>query len=186
MSPVPMSGDVRRVPDLSQHALQLVSTIVIILFALTVIFVRLRASRKPTNARKLIMPPLGMSTGFLMFVAPTVRIPFLFAIAAFLAGCLFSIPLILSSHMQRVGGDIYLKRSSAFVVVLLGLLTIRLALHPYIERFITIPQTGALFFILAFGMILPWRIVMFLRYRKFAAADKAGGTPAREPSGGGF
>ena len=149
--------------------MQIASTAVIIAFALSVIAVRLRAQKRPTSARKIAMPPLGMSTGFLMFLSPVMRIPYSYAIAAFLAGCLFSLPLIASSRMELVDGDIYLKRSSAFVIVLLALLVIRVALHSYIERYITIPQTGAVFFILAFGMLLPWRVAMYVRYRQFEA-----------------
>lgn len=173
-------------PGMSQDTLQLVSTFVIVIGAVTVMFVRLRAARRPTSARRIIMPPLGMVTGFLMFVFPFMRISWLYGVAAFLAGCLFSVPLIMSSHMQRVEGAIYLKRSPAFIIVLLALLVIRLSLHPYIERFVTIPQTGAIFFILAFGMLLPWRVAMYLRFRAFAAAAESGeaGDLPPEPSRG--
>lgn len=167
---------------MSQNTLQLVSTIIIVVGALAVIVIRLRAARRPTSTRKIVMPPLGMTTGFLMFAVPLMRIPLLYGIAAFLAGCLFSIPLILSSHMQRTEGDIYLKRSPAFIIVLLVLLVIRLSLHSYIERFVTIPQTGAIFFILAFGMLLPWRIAMFLRYRSFAVQVEGSADQQPEPS----
>ncbi|MGZ4164949.1 MAG: CcdC protein domain-containing protein [Tumebacillaceae bacterium] len=43
---------------------------------------------------------------------------------------------------------------------------IRVGLHSYVEEFISLPQTGAVFFILAFGMLLPWRIAMYVRYDK--------------------
>jgi membrane protein CcdC involved in cytochrome C biogenesis len=35
-----------------------------------------------------------------------------------------------------------------------------------VEEHISIPQTGGVFFILAFGMILPWRVTMYLQYRR--------------------
>jgi len=59
-----------------------------------------------------------------------------------------------------------LKRSLSFVVILLVLLSVRLLLHGYVEQYISIPQTAGLFFTLAFGMILPWRAGMYLRYRR--------------------
>ncbi len=154
-------------PALSNNTLQLLSTIVIVIFAFTVIFVRLHAAKKPTSSKKILIPPFGMMTGFFMFVFPFMRIPFSYAIIAFLFGCIFSLPLIISSKMERVDRHVYLRRSPAFIIVLLVLLILRLALHTYIESFVTIPQTGSIFFILAFGMLLPWRIVMFIRYRKF-------------------
>jgi membrane protein CcdC involved in cytochrome C biogenesis len=36
----------------------------------------------------------------------------------------------------------------------------------YLDRFITLEQSAGLFFILAFGMILRWRITMYLAYRR--------------------
>jgi membrane protein CcdC involved in cytochrome C biogenesis len=145
-----------------------IGSIVVSVFAgLAVAFLRLRASNRPTSLRKIIIPPLGMSTGFLMFVAPVMRVPWLWALAAFAAGALlFAYPLIRTSKLERVGEEIVLKRSKTFVFIILGLLLVRLLLHEEIEQLITIPQTGALFFVLAFGMILVWRIGMLREYLK--------------------
>lgn len=145
---------------------QLITTLVAVVMALMVIFIRLRASRKPTSAKKILMPPIGMSTGFLMFVSPRMHISLEYAALAFLVGLLFAYPLVVSSKMFVDGTEIYLKRSKGFIIVLLVLLVIRIALHGYIEKFVTIPQTGAIFFILAFGMLLPWRVVMYVQFLK--------------------
>jgi membrane protein CcdC involved in cytochrome C biogenesis len=134
--------------------------------AIMVLFVRLRASAKPMTVMKIIMPPIGMSTGFLMFVAPIMRIPWIWAAAAFMVGVIcFSYPLIRTSRFVQQDSGIYLLRSKAFVWILLLLLVIRLVLHQYVEKYITIYQTGAVFFILAFGMLLPWRIWMYREFR---------------------
>ncbi|NEN83823.1 CcdC family protein [Paenibacillus elgii] len=147
--------------------LQAVSGIGMAAMALLAIFVRTRASRKPVSPAKIVMPPIGMSTGFLMFAAPACRIPALWALLALAAGLLlFSYPLIHSSKLELRGGEVYVNRSKSFMFVLLGLLVLRLALHSYIEQYISIPQTGAIFFLLAFGMIVPWRAAMLLQYRK--------------------
>jgi len=69
--------------------------------------------------------------------------------------------------MEYADGKVYLKRSPGFIIVLFALLIVRIVLGSYIEQYITIPQTGAIFFILAFGMLLPWRITMFQRYKSF-------------------
>ena len=156
-------------PQLSNQTLQVVATIVIALSAIAVIFVRLQAAKRPTSVKKIIIPPLGMSTGFLMFLSPVMQIPWLYALIALFVGFLFSIPLIATSHMQEIDEEIYLKRSPAFIIVLLSLLVIRLSLHTYIEKYITLPQTGGAFFILAFGMLLPWRLVMYFRFKKYDA-----------------
>ncbi len=159
----------------------ILATIIALIMALLVIFVRLRASRKPTSIPKIIMPPVGMSTGFLMFLFPMMHIPWLWALYAFLIGAvLFSYPLILTSRFEIVAGEIYLKRSRSFVFILLGLLIIRMLLHGYVEEYISVEQTGAVFFILAFGMILPWRTAMYWRYRQLHMRRQTGdsGDPA--------
>ena len=130
---------------------------------------RVRETRAPVTARKILIPPLAMSTGFLMFLAPTAREPWTWALAAFAAGALlFAYPLVLTSELTRQDGAIYLRRSKAFLWILLGLLAIRLALRSWVEQYVSTPQTAGLFFVLAFGMLLPWRITMYRRYRKLA------------------
>jgi len=141
-----------------------VSTVVATCGAIAVIFIRLKASQKPTNARKILIPPLGMSTGFLMFVAPQTHVPWLYVAAALVIGFCLSYPLIATSHMHVVGTDVFLRRSPAFIVVLLVLLVLRTVLHDYVAQYVSLAQTGALFFILAFAMLLPWRIAMFKEY----------------------
>lgn len=144
-------------------------TIATIIGALTIIFVRMRGSGKPTNARKILIPPLGMSTGFLMFLDPATRDPMHYAIIAFLAGVFFSGPLIATSKMYVENGEVCMKRSKAFIFILLGLLVIRMVLHQYVQSYMTLEQTGSLFFILAFGMILPWRIAMWTQFKKLSS-----------------
>ncbi|WP_375295537.1 CcdC family protein [Paenibacillus doosanensis] len=152
--------------------LQAISSISMIGMALLAIFVRTRASRKPVSAVKIAMPTIGMSSGFLMFTVPAFRIPAMWALLAFLAGLLlFSYPLIRSSKLEVQGGEVFIKRSKSFIFVLMGLLVLRIALHSYIEQYISIPQTGALFFLLAFGMLVPWRYVMLLQYRKLKVRE---------------
>ncbi|AFC27757.1 CcdC family protein [Paenibacillus mucilaginosus] len=147
--------------------LQALSGIGMLVMALLAIFVRSRAGRRPVSLAAIIMPPLGMSTGFLMFVSPYFHLPVSWALLALGAGALlFSYPLISSSKLEYREGAIYVRRSKAFMFVLLGLLCLRIALHTYIERHISIPQTGALFFLLAFGSIVPWRLSMLSQYRR--------------------
>ena len=127
---------------------------------------RIRETQRPVTAAKILIPPLGMTTGFSMFLVPQTRVPLAWGLAAFLAGVVFlSYPLVRTSTMTRSGNDILLKRSRAFLVILLALVAVRLAARGYVEQYIDTVQTGSLFFLLAYGMLLPWRIVMYLRYR---------------------
>jgi membrane protein CcdC involved in cytochrome C biogenesis len=132
---------------------------------------RIRETKRPVTAPKILIPPLGMATGFCMFIVPEMRVPVLWGLAAFAAGAVFlSHPLIRTSSLTREGDAIMMRRSRAFLGILLGLVALRLLLRAYVERYVSAPQTAALFFLLAFGMLLPWRITMLLRYRKLVAS----------------
>ncbi len=160
---------------------QVASLLVSVLAGTMVIFLRLRASNRPTNLRKIMIPPLGMSTGFMMFVAPDTRIPWSWAGIAFLVGAvLFSFPLIRTTQLEIRNEVVYMKRSKAFLWIIIGMLLVRVLLHDWVERYITVVQSAGIFFILAFGMILVWRIAMLRAFLSLtggkAAADGGSGT----------
>ena len=134
--------------------------------AILVIFVRIRASKRPTTARKIILPPIFMSTGALMFLHPMFRVTPLEVIEALLVGLLFSLFLIKTSNFEIKENEIYLKRSKAFIFILLGLLIIRIILKSVLSTTIDVGELSGMFWILAFGMIVPWRIAMFYRFKK--------------------
>ncbi len=135
---------------------------------------RIRETQRPVTAVKILAPPLGMTTGFSMFLVPQTRVPFAWGLAAFLVGALFlSYALVPASALTRHGDAILLRRSRAFLVILLALVAVRLAARSYVEKYVDAVQTGSLFFLLAYGMLLPWRVVMFLRYRTLTRAVAA-------------
>ncbi|AKO93645.1 MULTISPECIES: CcdC family protein [Priestia] len=142
------------------------SAIIATLMALTVIVVRIKASKKPTNAKKIILPPFFMSTGALMFIDPFFRVSLSEFLEAILLGMLFSILLIKTSKFEIRDEAIYLKRSKAFALILITLLIVRIGLKSYLSMSIDIGQLSGMFWILAFGMIVPWRIAMYRSYRK--------------------
>jgi membrane protein CcdC involved in cytochrome C biogenesis len=143
---------------------------------------RLRETRTPVTTRKILLPPLGMGTGFLMFVAPATRVPWSWGLAAFAAGALFfAIPLARTSKLSRVGDEVLMKRSRAFLWILLGLFAVRLALRTWVEHLVTPAQTGALFFVLAYGMIARWRAGMLLEYRRLVTAPAPAAVAPAEP-----
>lgn len=131
---------------------------------------RFRETRTPVTTRKIVIPPLGMGTGFFMFVKPEMRIPWPLAAGAFLVGALIlAVPLARTSTMERQGDVVMMRRSNGFLLILLGLLALRLLLHDYVGHLLPPRQTAALFFVLAFGMILRWRVGMLLRFRRLLA-----------------
>jgi membrane protein CcdC involved in cytochrome C biogenesis len=63
-----------------------------------------------------------------------------------------------------------MRRSGAFFAVVIVLAAIRFVAHTYLDTVITVEQTAGLFFVLAFGMILRWRLNMFLEFRALTAS----------------
>jgi len=131
---------------------------------------RIREGRTAVTVRKILIPPMGMATGFSMFIVPAFRIPVTWAITAFLVGAIaLAYPLLLTSTLERTGDAIMMKRSGAFFSVVIGLAAIRYLARGYFDSLLSIEQTGALFFVLAFGMIVRWRMSMFMKYRELVA-----------------
>jgi membrane protein CcdC involved in cytochrome C biogenesis len=133
---------------------------------------RVREGRTAVTVRKIIIPPLGMATGFCMFLAPPFRVPLLWGVCAFLLGATaLAYPLLRTSRLVREDDAIMMKRSNAFFLVVIVLAVIRIFARTWIDRYIDIRQTGALFFILAFGMILHWRLRMYFQYRRLVSTQ---------------
>ncbi len=131
---------------------------------------RLREVRSAVSLRKIIIPPLGMATGFCMFFVPAFRIPWAWAGAAFLIGAIaLAWPLLLTTRLVRIENAIMMKRSSAFLVVLFVLAAIRFLARGYFDTILTVQQSAGLFFILAFGMIVRWRAKLLIDFRKLTA-----------------
>jgi membrane protein CcdC involved in cytochrome C biogenesis len=143
-----------------------ISSIGAVFMGFFALFVRMKAAKKPTNVKKIIMPPVFMSTGAFMYLVPQFRLTPLEIVEAVVVGMLFSILLIKTSKFEIRDHDIYLKRSKAFVFILVGLLIVRLALKSILSASIDIGQLSGMFFLLAFSMIVPWRVAMYSSYKK--------------------
>jgi membrane protein CcdC involved in cytochrome C biogenesis len=139
--------------------------------AAAVVVWRLREARSRVTARRIVAPPLGMSTGLAMFLVPAARVPWWWAAAAFVLGAaVLAIPLVRTTSLVCRDDGIHMQRSRAFIAILLGLVAIRLVLRAYVEQYVSPMQTAALFFLLAFGMIVRWRVAMLLEFRRLEAA----------------
>ena len=144
----------------------LASTVGAIGMAIFVTFMRMKAAKRPASAKKIILPPIFMSTGALMFIFPVFRVHFLQIIEALSVGILFSILLIKTSKFEVRGREIFLKRSKAFVFILIGLLIVRVIAKLVLSSSIDFGELSGMFWILAFGMIVPWRVAMYLQFKK--------------------
>lgn len=136
---------------------------------------RVRETRAAVSVRSILLPPLGMSTGFIMFAVPDMRVPLAWGLAAFLAGALVLFyPLSRTSRLARAGERVVMQRSRTFLLILLALVALRIALREYIGAFVSPAQSAALLFTLSFGMVLRWRAGMlrdYLRLRVEAAPE---------------
>ena len=141
--------------------------------AIVVIMWRLREARTAVSLRKIIIPPLGMATGFSMFVDSAFRVPWTWAGIAFLMGAMvLAWPLLLTTRLERQGQTVRMRRSSAFLVVILVLAAIRILARGYFDTILTPQQTAGVFFILAFGMIVIWRAKMLMDFRRLTAGPE--------------
>jgi membrane protein CcdC involved in cytochrome C biogenesis len=151
------------------HVHPFVTAAASLLGAAAMIAWRFRESSRPITLGKIVAPPLGMSTGLVMFALPAARVPWAWAGAALLLGALvLAIPVARASRLVRRGDVILLERSRAFLWILLGLVAVRLALRTFVEHVLSPAQTGALFFLLALGMIVRWRVAMLLAYLRLS------------------
>jgi membrane protein CcdC involved in cytochrome C biogenesis len=152
------------------HISPLTSVVTSIFGAVAVLIWRVREGQTPVTLKKILIPPAGMATGFCMFIVPAFRFPWTWALAAFLIGAiLLAWPLLRTSRLHREGDAIMMKRSGAFLLVIIVLAAVRFAARSYFNRIMSIEQTGGLFFILAFGMILRWRMNMYFQYRNLTS-----------------
>ncbi|SUM80315.1 CcdC family protein [Staphylococcus cohnii] len=142
------------------------SIVVAFLMGIGVIVVRMKAQQYPVNEKKIILPPFFMATGALMYVVPYFRLTGMEIIECIVLGVLFSTILIWTSRFETSGSEVYMKRSKAFPIILISLLLIRTILKIIISNKIDPGEIGGMFFLLAFCMIVPWRLAMLYQYKK--------------------
>ncbi|WP_412177780.1 CcdC family protein [Sporosarcina sp. YIM B06819] len=142
------------------------STAIALFMGILALIVRTKAAKKPVTAKRIILPPLFMSTGALMFFFEEFRVAPLQIVEALIVGALFSIILIKTTGFEQKEDGIYVKQSKAFLFILLGLLIVRLVGKLLLSNTIDVGELGGMFWILAFGMIVPWRIGMLAKFNQ--------------------
>lgn len=142
------------------------STVIALFMGILALVVRTKAAKKPVTAKRIVLPPLFMSTGAMMFFFEEFRVAPLQIVEALIVGALFSIILIKTTGFERKEDGIYVKRSKAFLFILFGLLIVRLVGKLLLSNTIDVGELGGMFWILAFGMIVPWRIGMLAKFNQ--------------------
>ena len=136
------------------------------LMGAVVIVIRMKAQNFPVNEKKIILPPFFMATGALMYVIPYFRLTGTEILESLVLGVLFSTVLIWTSRFEVKGSEIYMKRSKVFPIILISLLVIRTVIKIFISNEIDPGEIAGMFFLLAFCMIVPWRLAMYYKYKK--------------------
>lgn len=109
-----------------------------------------------------------MLPGVFLLFNPSVHAPLYEWFIAVALGLVLSIPLIWTTNYEvRADNQIYAKKNMGFIFAFVAVVAIRFTLRNYLSMIE--PQTlGALFMLVAFSYILPWRIVSYMKFRKVA------------------
>ncbi|WP_440604548.1 CcdC family protein [Bacillus sp. GB_SG_008] len=143
-----------------------VMSIVALCMAIGMMIIRLKSAKKPVSLKKIILPPIFMSTGACMYILPEFRLTTSEIWEAVIVGLFFSIFLIKTSKFEIRGKDIFLIPSKAFIFILVGLLAVRIGMKEYLSQSIDLGQLSGMFFLLAFAMIASWRVGMYRSFMK--------------------
>lgn len=148
------------------------STVIALFMATTMIVVRSKVAQKPTSIKRIILPPIFMSSGALMYLFPVFRLSILEVGEVIVVGLLFSILLIKFTKFEVSGKDIYLIPSKSFIFILIVLLAVRIIFKFVIGSFISFGTTSGMFYLLAFVMIISWRGAMVWKYMRLKTKIK--------------
>ncbi|MDP4128077.1 MAG: cytochrome c biogenesis protein CcdC [Bacillota bacterium] len=161
---------------LTKEFLVISSIVVSLLMVIIVNLVRVKSTKKPVVAKNIILPPFFMATGGSMFIIPMFRPTFTELISSVVMGIICSIILIKTSKFEVRNNQIYLQKSKYFLIALIGLVALRMIGKIILAETIHIDpaQMSGMFFILAFSMILPWRIAMYVEFRKLKKKLESG------------
>ncbi|MES9691210.1 CcdC family protein [Bacillus toyonensis] len=140
---------------------------VFLCIALLIFWRRYRSMHKPIKGtgKRILWPLLFLTPGILWFFGPVHPAILQMTIAASI-GVTFAIPLIsLTNYERREDGNIYTKKSAAFLITFIGIVILRYSSRQYIVGLD--PQTiGLLFYVVAVSYIIPWRIACYIKFRK--------------------
>ncbi|MGG1637428.1 CcdC family protein [Paenibacillus sp. NRS-1760] len=138
--------------------------------AVLVIWRRTRSMYRPIrgNGIRLLIPLLFIIPGLSLIINPNVNEPAWAFGIAFGLGVIFSIPLIWTTNYEvRADNLIYSKKNWGFIAAFIGIVFVRFALRQELSDLDPQGKT-ALFMLVAFGYIIPWRVFSFIKFRRVA------------------
>ncbi|MGN4443384.1 CcdC family protein [Bacillus cereus group sp. MYBK79-1] len=140
---------------------------VFLCIALLILWRRYRSMYKPIKGSgiRILWPLLFLTPGVLWFFGP-VHPAILQVVIAVLIGILLAVPLIvLTNYERRDDGNIYTKKSAAFLITFIGLVVLRYGSRQYIVD-LDQQTIGLLFYVVAVSYIIPWRIASYIKFKK--------------------
>jgi membrane protein CcdC involved in cytochrome C biogenesis len=142
--------------------------VMIIAIAALVLWRRTRSMYRPIRGSglRLLVPIMFLVPGLSLILNSGLLVPMWAYGLALGLGMVLSIPLIWTTNYEvREHNLIYAKKNWGFVFAFVGIVLFRLLLR---KELTGIDPQGklALFMMVAFGYIIPWRIVSFLKFRR--------------------
>ncbi|MFF2480921.1 CcdC family protein [Paenibacillus sp. NPDC058071] len=144
--------------------------VMIAAIAALILWRRTRSMYRPIrgNGIRLLIPMVFMLPGTMLLFNPDVNVPGWAYGAALGVGVVFSIPLIWTTDYEvREDKQIYAKKNMGFFVAFIGVVAVRFALRQELSS-LDPQSSAALFMTVAFGYIIPWRIVSYIKFRRIA------------------
>ncbi|MBB3112518.1 membrane protein CcdC involved in cytochrome C biogenesis [Paenibacillus phyllosphaerae] len=145
--------------------------VIIAAIAALVLWRRTRSMYRPIrgNGIRLLVPMIFILPGLALVNNPEVNEPAWALALAFGLGAAFSIPLIWTTNYEvREDNNIYAQKNWGFIVAFLGVLIIRVVLRQVLTD-IEPQDLMALFMMVAFGYLIPWRLVSFIKFRRLVS-----------------
>ncbi|WP_442604507.1 CcdC protein domain-containing protein [Paenibacillus sp. KN14-4R] len=152
---------------------------IIVVVAVLIIWRRTKAMYKPMsrNPIRLLTPLLFLIPGLLFVIGSSANLSVNEIVFPALIGLVMSIPLVLTTSYEiRSDGHIYAKKSAAFFITFLAILSLRFFLRNYIQG---MDPKNFMAVVLLMGVcyLVPWRIASFMKFRKILAQSDGGATP---------
>jgi len=140
---------------------------VFLCIALLILWRRYRSMYKPIKGSgiRILWPLLFLTPGVLWFFG-LVHPAILQVVIAVFIGILLAVPLIvLTNYERRDDGNIYTKKSAAFLITFIGLVVLRYGSRQYIVD-LDQQTIGLLFYVVVVSYIIPWRIASYIKFKK--------------------
>jgi len=148
--------------------------VIMIGVAALILWRRTRAMYRPMRKKpfRILLPIAFLLPGITMFLQPGMNLTGTEIVCSAGIGLLFSIPLIWTTGYEiREDGHIYTKKSVAFILTFLGILSLRFLLRGYISD-IDPQNMGLLIFLIAACYLVPWRIACYVKFRQILALQE--------------